>query len=148
MARTKPPHPQRAGGGKRPPNNSKHAGKTLAQQEAAVAALAKKPHRYKPGTVALREIRRYQKSVDLLIPKLNFSRLVREICQRPPPFGLGKSKIRWQSLAMEALHEAAESFLVMLFEDVNLAAIHANRVTIKQKDMTHARRLRGDTNRR
>lgn len=144
MARTKPPHPQRGGGGKRPPNNSKHAGKTLAQQEAAVAALAKKPHRYKPGTVALREIRRYQKSVDLLIPKLDFSRLVREICQRK----LGKSKIRWQSLAMEALHEAAESFLVMLFEDVNLAAIHANRVTIKPKDMTHARRLRGDTDRR
>ena len=98
----------------------------------------KKPHRYRPGTVALREIRKYQKSTDLLIRKLPFQRLVREIAQD------FKTDLRFQSSAVLALQEAAEAYLVGLFEDTNLAAIHAKRVTIMPKDMQLARRIRGN----
>src|ERR1700761_2328295 len=86
----------------------------------------KKPHRYKPGTVALREIRRYQKSTELLIRKLPFQRLVREIAQD------FKSDLRFQSSAIGALQESVEAYLVSLFEDTNLCAIHAKRVTIRK----------------
>ena len=89
----------------------------------------KKPHRYRPGTVALREIRKYQKSTELLIRKLPFQRLVREVAQE------FKSDLRFQSSAVIALQEACESYLVSLFEDTNLFAIHAKRVTIMAKDM-------------
>ncbi|KAK8849509.1 histone H3 [Kwoniella newhampshirensis] len=98
----------------------------------------KKPHRYRPGTVALREIRRYQKSTELLIRKLPFQRLVREIAQD------FKTDLRFQSSAVLALQEASEAYLVSLFEDTNLAAIHAKRVTIQPKDLQLARRLRGE----
>ena len=98
----------------------------------------KKPHRYRPGTVALREIRKYQKSTELLIRKLPFQRLVREISQ-----GF-KIDLRFQSSAVIALQEASESYLVSLFEDTNLCAIHAKRVTIMPKDMQLARRIRGE----
>ncbi|RDB24420.1 histone H3.2 [Hypsizygus marmoreus] len=98
----------------------------------------KKPHRFRPGTVALREIRRYQKSTELLIRKLPFQRLVREIAQD------FKTDLRFQSSAVMALQEAAEAYLVSLFEDTNLAAIHAKRVTIQPKDLALARRLRGE----
>jgi histone H3 len=98
----------------------------------------KKPHRYRPGTVALREIRRYQKTTDLLIRKLLFQRLVREIAQR------FRNDLRFQSTAIEALQEAAEAYLVGLFEDTNLCAIHAKRVTIMPKDLQLARRIRGE----
>lgn len=98
----------------------------------------KKPHRYRPGTVALREIRKYQKNTDLLIRKLPFQRLVREIAQS------FKDDLRFQSSAIGALQEASEAYLVGLFEDTNLAAIHAKRVTIQPKDMQLACRLRGD----
>jgi histone H3 len=101
-------------------------------------AKVKKPHRYRPGTVALREIRRYQKSTELLIRKLPFQRLVREIAQDV------KNDIRFQSTALLALQEAAEAYLVGLFEDTNLCAIHAKRVTIKPLDMQLARRIRGE----
>ena len=99
----------------------------------------KKPHRFRPGTVALREIRRYQKSTELLIRKLPFQRLVREIaqdfkvrCRRGchmcamliPRFAV-QTDLRFQSSAVMALQEAAEAYLVSLFEDTNLAAIHA-----------------------
>ncbi|VVT51080.1 uncharacterized protein SAPINGB_P002977 [Magnusiomyces paraingens] len=97
-----------------------------------------KKRRYKPGTIALREIKHYQKSTDLLIRKLPFARLVREIVVDY----LGVD-MRWQSVAIAALQEAAEAFLVHLFEDTNLCAIHAKRVTIMQKDMQLARRIRG-----
>jgi histone H3/H4 len=89
----------------------------------------KKAHRFRPGTVALREIRRYQKSTELLIRKLPFQRLVREIAQDY------KSDLRFQSLAIAALQEACEYYLVGLFEDTNLACIHAKRVTIMPKDI-------------
>ena len=98
----------------------------------------KKPHRYRPGTVALREIRKYQKSTELLIRKLPFQRLVREVAQE------FKSDLRFQSSAVIALQEACESYLVSLFEDTNLCAIHAKRVTIMPKDMQLARRIRGE----
>ena len=93
----------------------------------------KKPHRYRPGTVALREIRRYQKSTELLIRKLPFQRLVREIAQDI------KTDLRFQSSAIMALQEASEAYLVGLFEDTNLCAIHAKRVTIMPRDIQLAR---------
>ena len=98
----------------------------------------KKPHRYRPGTVALRMIRRYQKSTELLIRKLPFQRLVREIAQD------FKVNLRFQCDAIGALQEAAEAYLVGLFEDTNLSAIHAKRVTIMPKDLHLARRIRGE----
>jgi len=94
--------------------------------------------RYRPGTVALREIRKYQKSTELLIRKLPFQRLVREIAQD------FKTDLRFQSSAVMALQEAAEAYLVGLFEDTNLCAIHAKRVTIMPKDIQLARRIRGE----
>ncbi|KRY33246.1 histone H3, embryonic [Trichinella spiralis] len=98
----------------------------------------KRLHRYRPGTVALREIRRYQKSTELLIRKLPFQRLVREVAQDY------KTELRFQSSAFFALQEAAEAYLVSLFEDTNLCAIHAKRVTIMPKDVQLARRIRGE----
>jgi histone H3-like centromeric protein A len=74
--------------------------------------------------------------------KLPFSRLVREIAQSILPFQAGQ-ELRWQSQAIQALQEASEAFLVHLFEDTNLCAIHGKRVTIMQKDIQLARRLRG-----
>ncbi len=102
----------------------------------------RKPHRYRPGTIALREIRRYQQSTDLLILKLPFARLVREIALDVLPARAAQD-LRWQSQAIQALQEASEAFLVHLFEDTNLCAIHAKRVTIMQKDIQLARRIRG-----
>lgn len=98
----------------------------------------KRPRRYRPGTVALREIRHYQNSTELLIRKLPFQRLVREIARD------FKQELRFQAIAILALQEAAEAYLVGLFEDTNLCAIHAKRVTIMPKDMLLARRIRGE----
>jgi histone H3/H4 len=98
----------------------------------------KKKHRYRPGTRALMEIRKYQKSTDLLIRRLPFRRLVAEIASK----FAGEPK-RWKESALEALQEASEAFLVGFFEDANLAAIHAKRVTIMAKDMALAKRIRG-----
>ena len=98
----------------------------------------KKPRRYRAGTVALREIRKYQKSTDLLIRKLPFQRLVREIAQEC------RTDLRFQSTALLALQEAAEAYIVGLMEDTNLCAIHAKRITIMPKDLQLARRIRGE----
>mmetsp|Transcript_15475 Transcript_15475/g.21631 ORF Transcript_15475/g.21631 Transcript_15475/m.21631 type:complete len:136 (-) Transcript_15475:122-529(-) len=108
------------------------------RKQAPVAGTVKKTHRFRPGTLALREIRKYQKSTDLLLRKLPFQRLVKEIAQEV------KSDLRFQSQAVLALQEAAEAYLVGLFEDTNLCAIHAKRVTIMPKDVQLARRLRGE----
>ena len=99
----------------------------------------KKPHRFRPGTVALRDIRKYQKSTDLLIRKLPFGRLVRQIAQDNI-----KHTLRFQSSAILAIQEACEAYLVGLFEDTNLCAIHAKRITIMPKDIQLARRIRGE----
>ncbi|KNZ60607.1 histone H3 [Puccinia sorghi] len=127
MARTKQTA-RKSTGGKAP--RKQLAAKAARKSTAPAAGGVKKPHRYRPGTVALREIRRYQKSTELLIRKLPFQRLVREIAQD------FKTDLRFQSSAVMALQE--------LFEDTNLAAIHAKRVTIQPKDIQLARRLRGD----
>ena len=105
----------------------------------------KKRYRYRPGTVALKQIRQYQKSTELLIRKLPFQRLVREIASdseviKSPLCG----KVRFQSAAIMALQEATEAYLVGLFEVSNLCAIHARRVTIMPKDIQLARRIRGE----
>ena len=97
-----------------------------------------KGHRFRAGTVALREIRRYQKSTELLIRKLPFRRLVREIAQD------FKTDLRFRSDALSTLQESSEAYLVGLFEDTNLCAIHAKRVTIMPKDIQLARRIRGE----
>ncbi|GAV56920.1 Histone domain-containing protein [Cephalotus follicularis] len=98
-----------------------------------------KPHRYRPGTVALREIRRYQKTWNLLIPHASFIRNVREITQQ-----FASPEItRWTAEALVALQEAAEDFLVNLFSNSMLCAIHAKRVTLMKKDFELARRLGG-----
>ena len=102
------------------------------------AGGVKRAHRFRPGTVALREIRKFQKSTDLLIRKLPFQRLVREIAND------FKTDLRFQSSAVLALQEASEAYMVGLFEDTNLCAIHAKRVTIMPKDMQLARRIRGE----
>lgn len=135
MARTKQTARKNTGG-KAP---RKQLGNKSARKSAPTNTSGlKKPHRYRPGTVALREIRKYQKSTELLIRKLPFQRLVRELAQEY------KSDLRFQSSAVMALQEAAESYLVGLFEDTNLCAIHAKRVTIMPKDMHLARRIRGE----
>ncbi|XP_044938240.1 histone H3.3-like [Mustela putorius furo] len=110
--------------------------KDLLLQQLATGGV-KKPHSYRPGTVALREIRRYQKSTELLIRKLPFQRLVREIAQD------FKTDLRFQSSAVMALQEACEAYLVGLFEDTNLCAIHAKRVTIMPKDSRVPYRVNG-----
>jgi histone H3 len=106
-------------------------------------SLVHSAFRFRPGSRALQEIRRYQKSTDLLIRKLPFQRLVREIAHDVRP--RNDLDLRFQSTAILALQEAAEAFLVKLFEDTNLCAIHAKRVTILPRDMQLARRIRGDT---
>ncbi|KAL8943934.1 MAG: hypothetical protein Q9216_000746 [Gyalolechia sp. 2 TL-2023] len=115
--------------------------RTSGVQRADDEPRVRKPRRYHPGTLALREIRRYQRTTDLLLLKLPFSRLVREIALSLVP--AGGEALRWQSQAIQALQEASEAFMVHLFEDTNLCAIHAKRVTIMQKDVQLARRIRG-----
>ena len=119
-------HPAVAGTGKTP------------RTQVQVGQKKRRPRRYRPGTVALREIRRYQKSSELLIRRMPFQRLVREMAQTHNPY------VRFQSGAILALQESAEAYLVGLLEDSNLCAIHAKRVTIMPKDIQLARRIRGE----
>ncbi|XP_042649059.1 uncharacterized protein LOC104355901 [Tyto alba] len=112
MARTKQTA-RKSTGGKAP---RKQLATKAARKSAPATGGVKKPHRYRPGTVALREIRRYQKSTELLIRKLPFQRLVREIAQD------FKTDLRFQSSAVMALQEASEAYLVGLFEDTNLSS--------------------------
>ncbi|XP_036127193.1 histone H3.3A-like [Molossus molossus] len=109
-----------------------------AHKSAPSTGGVKKPHYYRPGTVALCEIRCYQKSTELLICKLPFQRLVREISQD------FKTDLRFQSAAIGALQEASEAYLVGLFEDTNLCALHAKCVTIMPKDIQLACRICGE----
>lgn len=105
------------------------------------STVPQKRHRYRPGVRAMKEIRTYQRSTELLIRKLPFARLVREICL--VNFTKPGQELRWSSSAMLALQEASEAYLVCLFEDANWCALHAKRVTIMAKDMALARRIRG-----
>ena len=106
--------------------------------EARMQGRRIKPHRYRAGTVALKDIRHYQGSTALLIRKLPFQWVVREIAQDI------KTDLRFQSAAILCLQEATEAYLVSLLEDSNLCAIHARRVTIMPKDIQLARRIRGE----
>ena len=125
MARTK--QTARKSTGRKAPRL--HLATMAARRQARAVGGVKKPHRYCPGTVALREIRRYQKNTDLLLRKFPFQHLVREIAQDY------KSDVRMQSTAMLALQEAADAYLVGLFHDTNECALHAKHVTITPKDM-------------
>ena len=118
--------------------NTIAAGQQAPRKRAPATGGVKKPHRYRPGTVALREIRRYQRTTELLCRKLPVARLIREIAQD------FKTDLRFQASTIAALHEAMEAYMVGLFEDTNLCTIHARRVTITPKDMQLARRLRGE----
>ena len=154
-----PPGPRKTiGGGTKPGLNpgQRHGSIKKALEEAARKAAAKKgeaarkaggvkKRRFRSGTVALKQIRQYQKSTELLIRKLPFQRVVREIANDikiVPGHMIGK--IRFQSQAIAALQEASEAYLVGLFEVSNLCAIHAKRVTIMPKDIHLARRIRGE----
>ena len=134
MARTKQTA-RKSTGGKAP---RKQLATKAARKSAPNCGGIKKAHRYRPGTVALREIRRYQKSTETLIRKAAFQRVVREIAQD------FRADLRFQSSAILAIQESAEAYLVGLFEDTNLCAIHAKRITILPKDMQLARRIRGE----
>ena len=144
MARTKTTARKTSSGIKKPKKEVKgHNSKVMKKSAPSTVSKTvnggvKKPHRYRPGTVALREIRKYQRSTDLLIRKLPFQRIVKDIAH-----GI-KQDVRFQGSAINALQEAAEAYMVSLFEDTNLCAIHARRVTIMTKDMQLARRIRGE----
>ena len=134
MARTKQTA-RKSTGGKAP---RKRLAEVAGRSSAPATGGVKRGRRFRPGTVALREIRQYQKSTELLIRKGPFAKLVREVAQD------FKTDLRFQSHAIMALHEASEAYLTSLFEDTNLCAIHARRVTIFPKDMQLARRIRGE----
>ena len=114
-------------------------------------AFRSNPQAYKDArflntsTRALFEIRHFQKQTELLIRKLPFQRVVREIAYDVAPSAAGGEGYRWQSSAINALQEAAEDYLIRLFEDTTLCALHARRVTIFPKDMQLACRIRGET---
>ncbi|KAL3068585.1 hypothetical protein niasHS_006430 [Heterodera schachtii] len=112
----------------------------IGYKELPPVKIAQKRH-HKKGALALKEIRKYQKSVNLLIPRRPFMRLVREVTQDMSQ----STDLRWQGLALLAIQEAAELYLVSLFDDTNLCAIHASRVTIMPKDMQLVRKIRGET---
>ncbi|XP_029360757.1 histone H3-like centromeric protein A [Echeneis naucrates] len=120
------------------PGTSKSPRRSKASEHHPVSP---KKRRFRPGTKALMEIRKYQKSTNLLLRKAPFCRLVCEVCQ-----GFSTQPMRWQVYALLALQEAAEAFLVMLFADANLCAIHAKRVTLFPRDIQLARRIRGVDN--
>ena len=115
--------------GKRPPVVQKGTGtgdkpKTLTSAEKS----AKRNYRFIPGTKALKEICRFQESTKLLIPKMAFYCVVCEILQQE------RSWCKIQASPILALHEVAKTYLVHLFEDGNLCAIHTKYITIMLKD--------------
>jgi len=122
------------------PKRSSIAGKKPSSSPSKGEAPSRTRRPRLPGVVALKEIRRYQKSTELLLRRLPFARLVREIAEG---YSRQDGPLRWQDKALEALQEAAESYLIHLFEDANLCAIHAKRVTIMPKDIQLSRRIRG-----
>ena len=119
-------------GGKAP---RKQRATKAASKAAPPIGGCKKPHRYRPGTVALREIRKYQKSMDLLLRKLSFQHFVREVTQNV------RGDLRFQVTALAASQEASEAYLIGLLEDTKLCAIYARRVTIMPKDLQLSRQI-------
>ena len=106
--------------------------------EARLEGRLVRAKKFRPGIAALKKIRHFQKGMSLLIRKLPFQRLVREIAKD------FKANLRFQQASVEALQEASEAYLIGLFEDTNLCAIHARRVTIMPKDIQLARQIRGE----
>lgn len=106
------------------------------------AEKERKKRRFRPGTKALMEIKRFQKGKELLVPRLPFHRLCREITKIEDP------ELRYQPQALQALQEASEAYMVGLFEDSLLCSLHANRMTVMDKDMKLALRIRGDEQKR
>ena len=131
-------------GGKQPCKHISH--KTLKQK--TMTHGIKKRHRYHPGLLALREICTYQQSTESLIWRTPFNKLIKEISQEycicPDGPGTPSVQVCIQSTALAALQEAAENFLIGLFEDVNLLAVHTKRVTVMPHDIQLALRIRGD----
>ena len=121
-------------------SSKKNITKSGSKGASTASQVEKRKIRFKPGTVALREIRRYQKSTDMLIPRAPFQRLVRDICR-----GID-NELRFQANALVALQEASEAYLVGVLEDAGTCALHAKRVTVMKADMQLARRMRGDAN--
>jgi histone H3 len=115
-----------------------HLATKAARKQARHTGGMKKPHHYRPGTVHIREIRKYQKNTDLLIRKAPLKRLAKEITTNL------KSDLQMQSMAILALQEASEAYLVHLFEDSNECAIHAKHVTIMPKDIQLAQHIQGE----
>jgi histone H3 len=111
-------------------------GKKVASGSASQGA--KRAFRWRPGTVALREVKRAQRGTELLVQNAPFSRLVREIAESH------KAGLRFQASAVAAIQEATESFVISLLSDANLTALHANRVTAMPRDLQLVRRLRGE----
>ena len=116
------------------PNHRRHRGVKKTRHP---VGKVRKPYRYRPGTVALRQIQKYQKSTQLLIRKLPFQRLVKEVVQEM----FKTESYRFQSTAILALQEASEDYLVRMFEQVNHIAIHGKRVTIQSNDILLWKRL-------
>lgn len=110
-----------------------------ATAHAEVRAPAKKAHRFRPGTVALREIRKLQATVHTVLKRAPFYRLVKEVAINYAP-----DAIRFTKSAVDAVQEATESFVTSLLADSNLCALHARRVTVMPRDIQLARRLRGE----
>ena len=126
--------------------SAKAARKTLPlnRRSAPATGGVKKPHRYRPGTVALREIRRYQKSTNLMIPKMLYVKLLREITQDQCKQPKDGNDYRWQGAAILATQTAAEDYLTVQLEDANVCALHSKRVTVMPKDIQLVRRIKGE----
>lgn len=138
MARVKQTARKTTGKAPRASVAAKTVKKTRKSEGATDAQKERKPHRWRNGTVALREIKRYQKSTELLLRKLPFQRLVREIAQQYA------DDLRFQVSAIANLQEAAEAYLTGLFSDGNMLAIHAKRVTIAPADLQMAHAIRNN----
>lgn len=136
-ATKRPPHPLSYKGRKHVQNFNTH----VAAKSAPMAKMKKKA---KNGVAALREIRKYQRSTERLIPFAAFSRFVKDLCNEDTNMVEHPSGLRWQREAILALQEAAETHLVHKFEDSQLAAIHAGRITVMVKDINIALRLAGE----
>ena len=132
-------------GGKQPRKHISH--KVLRKGIMSTGGI-KKPHRYQPGMVVLREIRQYQRSTENLIKRTPFQKLIREISQEycicPDGPGTPSIQVHFQSTVIAALQEVVENFIMGLFEDVNLLAIHARCVTIMPRDIHLVLHIRGD----
>ena len=140
IARKAPVHSSLGGGGKKISAGSGKTPRSLNQ----LAPGQKKKHRFRQGTVALREIRKYQKTTELLIKKIPFQRIVKSIAETEASGTSFPNGVRFQKNAIVALHEAYEAHQISLFEDTNFECIHRKRQTIAPKDIQLARRIRGE----